>query len=254
MLDKQEMILKKLTEKNVYKQADYLSFYVILQQNSFKLKQQFNQYRNDYATLNYLAGTRDTSQVPLDSPAIQLETLPDINGSAFFKKYYLDSLTLVNNRASLDINYRPKLNVFADAGYNSSLAYQPYKNIGTSFGLSLVIPIYDGQQKKLQYRKIETLESTRKANQQFFTNQQQQQLYQLRQQLQSSKELVNDIKLQLKYIQTLITVNEELLQTGEVRIYDYLISLSNYFNATSMINDNTLNQWLLINQINYWNR
>ena len=254
MLHKQEIVLKKLTEKNVYRQVDYLSFYVTLQQNEFKLKQQVNQYKNDYFILNYLSGITDTTQPSLEKPDINLNILPDISESAFFKKYRIDSLTLAVNKTLLDITYRPKLNAFADAGYNSSLAYKAYKNFGTAVGLSLTIPIYDGKQKRLQYSKIEIQENTRLANKQFFTNQYYQQVAQLKQQLQATEELVNDISLQLKYIETLITVNEKLLQTGEVRIYDYILALNNFLNAKSLINDNTVSRLQLINQINYWNR
>ncbi|CAN5878634.1 hypothetical protein BH11BAC4_BH11BAC4_10630 [soil metagenome] len=254
MLSKQEIILKKLTEKNVYRQVDYLSFYVTLQQNQFKLKQQVNQYKNDYFILNYLAGISDTAQPVLEKPAISLNLLPDINQSAFFKKYQIDSLTLAVNKTLVDISYRPRLNAYADAGYNSSLAYKPYKNFGTSVGLTLTIPIYDGKQKALQYSKIETQENTRFANKQFFTNQYYQQVAQLKQQLQSTEDLVNDINQQLKYIETLIRVNEKLLQTGDVRIYDYILALNNFLNAKSLINDNTISRLQLINQLNYWNR
>ena len=254
MLVKQEVILKKLTEKNVYRQVDYLSFYVTLQQNEFKLKQQTYQYKNDYATLNYLAGIADTSQPALEQPGISLNILPGINQSVFFQKYQIDSLTLANNKKLIDILYRPKLSAFADAGYNSSLTYLPYKNFGTSIGVNLVIPIYDGRQKKLQYSKIQTQEDTRIASKQFFTNQYYQQIAQLNQLLQSVTGLVNDINIQLKYIETLITVNEKLLQTGEVRITDYILALNNFLNAKNMINENTVSRLQLINQINYWNR
>lgn len=254
MLNKQEVILKKLTEKNVYRQVDYLSFYVTLQQNEFKLKQQVNQYRNDYFVLNYLAGIADTTQVPLELPDISLDTLPAISQSAFFRKYQIDSVTLAINKKLLDINYRPRLNVYADAGYNSSLAYKPYKNFGTSAGLSLTIPIYDGKQKHLQYSKIKTQEDTRLANKEFYTNQYHQQVAQLKQQLQATEELVSDINKQLKFIEALITVNEKLLQTGDVRIYDFILALNNFLNAKSLINDNTISRLQIINQINYWNR
>ena len=254
MLQKQETVLKKLTEKNVYRQVDYLSFYVTIQQHEFALRQVMNQYKNDYATLNWLAGIADTVQPSLETPDISLNILPDISQSAFFKKYEIDSLTLVNNKRLIDIGYRPTLNVFADAGYNSSLAYKPYKNIGTSIGLGLVIPIYDGKQKRLQYSKIAVSESTRIAHKQFYTNQYYQQVSQLRQQLQATTDLISDINLQLKYIETLITVNEKLLQTGEVRIYDYILALNNFLNAKNLINENTISRLQLINQINYWNR
>ena len=254
MLTRQEIVLKKLTQKNVYKQVDYLSFFVTLQQNGFKLKQQQNQYRNDYFILNYLAGIADTSQPALEKPDLSLAVLPDISQSAFFKKYQLDSLSLVMSKKLVDITYRPKLNVYADAGYNSSLAYQPYKNFGTSAGLTLIIPFYDGNQKRLQYRKIASQEDTRLSNKQFYTDQYYQQVAQLKQQLKATEELVNDINTQLKYIETLITVNEKLLQTGDVRIYDYILALNNFLNAKNMINENTVSRWQLINQLNYWNR
>jgi len=254
MLQKQDTVLKKLTEKNVYRQVDYLSFYVTLQQNEFKLKQQTNVYRNDYAVLNYLAGIADTTQPMLEKPVIELAELPAVSQSSFFRKYEIDSLTLVNNKALIDITYRPKLNVFADAGYNTSLAYQPYKNLGTSFGLNLIVPIYDGKQKKLQYSKIAALEDTRLVSRQFFSNQYYQQIAQLKQQLQSATLLISDISTQLKYIETLIKLNEKLLQAGDVRIYDYIMAINNYQNARSIINDNTIARLQLINQVNYWNR
>ena len=97
-------------------------------------------------------------------------------------------------------------------------------------------------------------ESTRIAHKQFYTNQYYQQVAQLRQQLQATTDLISDINLQLKYIETLITVNEKLLQTGEVRIYDYILALNNFLNAKNLINENTISRLQLINQINYWNR
>ena len=251
---KQESILKKLTEKNVYRQVDYLSFYVTLKQNEFKLKQQLIQYKNDYSLLNYIAGISDTSQPAIDEPLISINILPGINESIFFKKYEIDSLKLVINKSLVDIGYRPKLNAFADAGYNSSLAYKPYKNFGASFGLNLIVPLYDGRQKRLQYNKIAIQENTRLANKKFFTDQYYQQLSQLYQQLKATDELTVDINLQLKYIQALITANEKLLQTGDVRIYDYILSLNNFLNAKNLINENTINRLQIINQINYWNR
>lgn len=253
-LRKEEIVLKKLTEKNVYRQVDYLTFYVTLQQNEFKLKQQVNQYKNDYATLNYLAGIADTTQLVLEWPDVTMPILPEINSSAFFKKYEIDSLTLVNKKTVIDITYRPKLSVFADAGYNSSLAYKPYKNFGTSIGLSLVIPLYDGKQMNLQYGKIALSENTRAANKQFYTNQYYRQVAQLKQQLQATSSLIDDINQQLKYIEALILVNEKLLQAGEVRVYDYILALNNFLNAKNLINENTISRLQIINQINYWNR
>jgi outer membrane protein TolC len=146
------------------------------------------------------------------------------------------------------------LNVFADAGYVSSLLTLPYKNFGTSFGFNLSVPIYDGRQRKLQYRKIQISEETRKGYRDFFKKQYSQQVAQLMKQLQSTQELIDQINKQIKYSEGLIQVNTKLLVTGDVRIADLIIALNNYLTAKNLLTQNTVNRLQLINQINYWNR
>ena len=254
LLTKQEAILKKLTEKNVYKQVDYLSFLVTQQQQELLIKQLTIQFQNDYATLNYLAGINDTSRVELLPPEINLQSLPGINNSVYFKQFEIDSLKLRNNRTLIDVSYKPKFNLFADAGFLSSLALNPYKNFGTSFGISAQVPIYDGQLKKIQYSKNEVAERNRLNYKSFFASQYNQQIAQLMQQLLATDELIKDINNQLKYSQSLIDVNEKLLETGEAKIADYILALNSYLNAKNLITQNTIIRLQIINQINYWNR
>ena len=254
LLAKEEKILKKLTQSNVYKQTDYLSFLVTLQQQSLAIKQSSIQYNSDLANLHYLCGLTDTSNSTLQNPTINFNRIPTISESALYKQFEIDSLKLENNLKLIDVNYRPKINVYADGGYFSSLAFAPYKNFGTSVGFNITVPIYDGQQKKMQYSKIGVSENTRKNYQVFFQKQFQQQIDQLIKQLRSTEELINDINSQLKYSQKLIEVNGKLLQTGEVRITDYILALNNYINAKSLLTQNNTNRMQIINQINYWNK
>ncbi len=253
-LSKEEIILRKLTEKNVYRQVDYLAFLVTVQQQRLLIKQQAIQFQNDYASLNYLCGISDTGKAVLKDPGIQLNRLPGIENSVFFKQFALDSLKLVNNKALVDLGYKPKFNLFADAGFNSTLAYRAYKNFGTSFGVSAAVPIYDGRQKKLQYTKLAIAERTRMNYQSFFTSQYKQQVAQLTQQLRATDDLINDINAQLRYSESLITVNEKLLETGEAKIADYILALSSYLNVKNLVTQNNINRLQIINQINYWNR
>ena len=254
LLTKEETILKRLTQSNVYKQADYLTFLITLQQQDLLVKQFSIQYKNDLNTLKYYCGTTDTSTVILQSPDISVKPLPGVTQSVFFKQFEIDSLKLTNNKRLVDINYRPKVNLYADAGYNSSLTYKAYKNFGTSFGLSLTVPIYDGRQKQLQYSKIDLTEKTRANYKSFFTSQYQQQITQLTQQLNATEELITDINNQLKYIQALKDVDEKLFGTGEMKIIDYILTLNNYINAKNLITQNKISRLQIINQLNYWNR
>ena len=254
LLSKQENILKKLTQSNVFKQVDYLAFLVTLQQQTLVTRQQEMQYNNDFAQLNYLCGITDTVIVDLADPEMHFNLLPEISRSVFFKQFEIDSLKLVNSKSLLEIGYRPKISLYADAGYNSSFAYKPYKNMGTSFGISAIIPIYDGKQKRLQISKIDIAERSRNNYKDFFSRQYTRQLVQLSQQLKASEEMIATINAQLKYSQSLIEVNGKLLNAGEVRVVDYILALNNYMNVKNLITQNTINRLQIINQINYWNR
>lgn len=254
LLTKEEIILKKLTEQNVYRQVDYLSFLVTLQQQRLLIKQQSIQFQYDYASLNYLCGISDTSSVILQDPDIGISFLPGIENSVFFKQFMIDSLKMINDKTLVDVNYKPRINLFADAGFNSTLLYRAYNNFGTSFGFSVTVPIYDGRQRKLQYTKIAIAERTRRNYQSFFVSQYNQQIAQLTQQLRATEALINDINEQLRYSESLIIANEKLLGTGEVKIADYILALNSYLNAKNLITQNNINRLQIINQINYWNR
>jgi outer membrane protein TolC len=253
-LVKGERTLKTLTEKNVYRQTDYLTYLVTLQQQQLSIQQLEIQYQNNYATLNYLCGITDTASSALNEPFIPLNDLPDVQNSVFFKQYTIDSLKLANGKALVDINYKPKVNVYGDAGYNSTLDYHAYKNFGTSVGVSLSIPIYDGKQRHIQYSKIAVQERTRLGYKDFFRKQYNQQIAQLMQQLHNTTSLQGQINTQIKYSESLVNANGKLLETGDVRIADYVIAINNYLAAKNLLAQNYITRLQIINQINYWNR
>lgn len=254
LLQKEDTVLKKLTQSTVYRQTDYLTFLVTLQQQHVAVITARNQFQNDFAQLNYLAGIFDTSFTPLASPYLQMDSILEAQHTIFYNKYITDSLLLTNADAQIDFNYKPKVSLYADAGYLTTFAYQAYKNFGTSFGVNLTVPIYDGKQRKIQHTKVAIQEDTRKKYQEFFVNQYNQQLAQLFQQLQNTRLLVNETTGQLKYVQGLIQANSKLLATGDVKIADYVIAINNYLNAKNIIIQNTVASLQVITQINYWNR
>lgn len=252
LLKKEEQILKILTEKGVYRQTDYLSFLVTIQQQEILIEQARLQYQNDCSTLNYLTGVVDTTIVILLQPSISLKIVPDAESSIFYQQYRIDSLKLRNSDALIDYSYKPKINAFADGGYLTSFQRGFYKNFGVSFGLNLILPIYDGKQRKMQHDKIGISERTRQGYRDFFKKQFTQQVSQLSQQLQTTQQLINKMNDQIKFSETLIEANRKLLETGDVRMADYILAISNYLNAKNMIRQNNINKLQIINQINYW--
>jgi len=254
LLSNEDTILRKLAQSNVYKQTDYLTFRVTLQQQQLQLRQLRIQYQTNLANLNYLCGIYDTSAAILSAPDINVIALPDLTSSAFFHKYLLDSLKLQNSISILNYSYRPKLNAFVNSGWYSSLLFESYKNFGVGFGLNLTVPIYDGNQRRLQYRKIKLQEDTRVNYRDFFTRQYNQQIAQLMQQLKATEQLITDINDQVKYTETLIQVDAKQMQTGDTRIADYVIAINNYLATKNLLTQNSINRMQIITQINYWNR
>lgn len=252
LLRKEEGLLKQLTRTNVYKQAEYLTFLVTLQQQELALKQSEIQYKSDYATLNYLAGISDTSTVALAEPKLDNVALPAEN-SFFVKRFAIDSLKNLNQREAIALNYKPKLGIYANGGYNSSFVLQPYKNLGTSVGFTLSIPIYDGHQRKLQYDKLELNRETTGYYKDFFIRQKKQQLNLIMQQLGAGEALFGQLNQQLKFAKGLIEVDSKLLRTGDVKVADYVIAINNYLAAQQLLRQTTANRLKLINQFNYWN-
>jgi outer membrane protein TolC len=254
ILKNQEIILKKLAQNNVYRQTDYLTFLVTMKQQELQMKQLRIQYRNDYATLNYLCGIFDTSNAALDPPDITLQYLPDRSSSAFFMRYKIDSIRLANEMTILKYTYRPKLTAYVNAGYSSTLLYQAYKNFGAGAGINLNVPIYDGHQRALQEKKIHLLENTNLNYKDFFTRQYDQQTAMLRQQLAATEALINDINEQIKFAEGLINVNGKLLETGDAKIVDFVIAINNFLTAKNLLAQNNISRMQVINQLNYWNR
>ena len=254
LLKKEEEVLKTLTQKSVYKQTDYLAFYVTMQQQQFTFLQSQIQYNADYLTLNYLAGVVDTAISRVERPAISDSLQIDFVNSIFYKRFTTDSLRLEAEKRLIDFQYKPRLGAYTDAGYNSSLLTTPYKNFGVSFGVILNVPIYDGHQKQYKYNKIDLLEKTRLNKKTFYINQYRQQIAQLNQQLKSTDLLVNTINAQIKYINTLLSANAKLLETGDIKISDYVLAITNYINARNLLNQNYINRLRIVNQTRYWNR
>ncbi|WP_343522130.1 TolC family protein [Pedobacter sp.] len=253
LLEQEETLLKKLTRSNIYKQSEYLTFLVTLQQQQLVLKQAELQFKNDYAILNYLVGISDTAKVRLADPKLYL-TVTATGPGFFSKRFDLDSLKNINQKKAVDFNYKPKLGVYANGGYNSSFVLQPYKNFGTSIGFTFSVPIYDGHQKKMQYNKFSLSSETLSGYRSFFVRQQQQQLNLIRQQLNQTEALFPKINEQIRFSKGLIEADSKLMHTGDLKVADFVIAINNYLAAQNLLRQTNINRLKLINQFNYWNR
>lgn len=252
VLKEEEIVLKRLTQQNVYKQTDYLSFLVTLQQQELQMKQNQITASNDLAILNFLSGIIGADSVKLTEPKLVFTSVKPLYQSLFLRQYHIDSLRIQNNRRIIELNYQPRVGVYADAGYNSSFIEQAYKNIGFSAGFTVSVPIYDGHQRKLQFNKLDIQDRTRTNYRDFFIKQYSQQQLLLRQQLTQQESLFTKINEQIRFTESLIKIDGKLLQTGNITIADFILAIRNYLDVQNLSRQTNVTRLELINQLNYY--
>ena len=251
LLEGEFLTLKVLVQKGIYLQTDYLNLSTSIQNQKIIIKQSFIQFKNELATLNYICGINDTSTVALQYPAIRLENIYDVNNSLKMLQFHIDSLKNTNQKALIDLNYRPQLSAFADAGFSAVTPVNIPYNFGTSIGLNFSMPLYDGKQRKQQYTKISIAEETRKYYKDFYQKQFSQQYLQLKEQLKLNDELITEIKSQLTNQEQLIELYKIEIEKGLVRFLDFLTVVNNFVSTKNNLTVAEMNRLQIINQLNY---
>lgn len=252
LLQEQDRILRRLAQSGVYKQTDYLSLLVTLKQQEIATRESNLQFRDDLSMLNELCGITDTSGVGLSEPVLGPPPSLQATATVFYHRFTIDSLKLQNADRRIDFEYKPRLSLYADAGYVSSLMVTPGKNFGTSIGMTVTFPIYDGHQRRMKHEQVSLSENTRSRYADFFKSQYRQHIGELRRQLQVVEGVISDSRNQLQYVDGLIDANRRLLQTGDIPVTNYIFSINSYLSAHHSIIQIEMRRLRILNEINYW--
>lgn len=251
LLKNEQSLLKTLADQGIYAQTDLMNLSISLTAQKITIRQAFIQFRNSLAILNFICGIRDTSTVILTKPELTIRNQFNINNSPAMLKFKIDSLKNVNSKQLIDLNYRPQLDAFADAGFQAIRPENIPHNFGTSFGVNFSLPIYDGKQRKLQYEKTSLAENSRLDYQTFYTSQYKQQINQLTEQLKLTDELILSIRNQLSEQEKLIALYKIEIEKGLVRFPDFLTTVNNYTQTKNNLTVSEMNRLQIINQMNY---
>jgi outer membrane protein TolC len=251
MLTGQQKMVRYLVESGIYQQTDLMNLSATIKAQEIAYKQTRMQYKNDIAVLNLLCGIVDTATVVFKTPDINLTNRFDLNSLPAIQQSRIDSLRNSNAKVLTDLNYRPKLDAFADAGFMAAKPLNIPNNFGTSFGLNLSMPIYDGKQRIQEYKKIEIAENTRVLNREFYSSQYWQQYRQLQEQLHLTDDLLLEINTQIDQYNKLIEMYKIEIEKGLVRFTDFLSAINNYTNAQNNLAVARMNRMQIINQLNY---
>ena len=229
-LRKQDDILRQLVNGGIFKQTQYLSFYLSVRTQEVVVEQNRLAYRRELGTLRALTAVSDTTLISLETPTPPTHRpLAGLLAPAQ-RQYTLDSLRLLLDRRAVDAYYRPRVNAVFDGGLQSAsfLPADLAHSVGIGAGLQLGVPIYDGHQRQLQYQRIELSERSRSGYRQFITVQRQQQYQQLEGLIRASDALLARIREQLRVADALVGAARQQLAIGDVAILDYLNQVTSY--------------------------
>ncbi len=251
LLKEEQTLLKSLVNQGLYPQTDLMNLTLSVTAQEISIKGTFIQFKNNLALLNFICGISDTLTVKLVRPDLTIRNSFDIGSSPTIMKFRIDSLKNVNTKFMVDLNYRPKVSAFADAGFMAVAPENIPHNFGTSFGLNLTLPLYDGQQRKIQYNKTALAENSRSKYKEFYSIQYGQQINQLTEQLKLTNELISKIKNQLSEQEKLIELYKIEIEKGLVRFIDFLNIVNNYTATKNNLTLSEMNRLQIINKMNY---
>ena len=247
----QQSLLKQLVENGVFRQSDYLTLLLEIQLEESDLNDLQIQYRKELSTLKLICGIRDTSNSNLEQPHIVLNTA-STKDSPFLRKFRIDSLQIMNEKAIIDRSYKPVVSWMSDAGLINNDPSLIYKNFGVSLGMTLTMPIYDGNQRVLNYRKLQYSEETRKNYEGYFKQQFDQQVIQLNEELSRTIAAIPKMKQQLSLGEKIVSEERLLLNSGGVSVTDLINAVKNLLSLKRSLNQYELKVMGIVNEINYW--
>jgi hypothetical protein len=251
LMKEENQIIGNFAANGVCTQTDYLSMLVETEGQQVIVIQLTNQYKKEIMLLNEVCGIVDTSNVILNEPDIELAEVNNPSDYLFLKQYIIDSLQIMNDKAAIGLNYKPAVRWFADAGILTSNPWNFYRHFGASAGISLSIPVYDGHQKKLEEQKLAIKENTRSFYNLSSRKQYDQNYLRLREELNGISETRARLEKQLDLSHQLVKSLKAQLESGIIKMTDYLNAIKNYRNTNRNLNIIKIEMLSIINEMNY---
>ena len=253
-LQDEAKILKIWTEKGIYRQTDYLSLQVEILNLARSIRDLDLQYRKEFWNLNLICGIGDTAVCSLKLPVITDSLANPVENSMFFTRFLIDSLLIRNEKFLIDRRYKPAVSWFADGGIVNNEPRYLYQNLGISVGLGMTLPVFDGNQRKINYDKIRMREETRKNYQENFRFRYHAQLKQLKAELEDIHLYMMENEKQISLVTELVTSDKILLNAGSLPINDYILALKNLIEAKHAGLLYQIRTQFILNEINFWNQ
>jgi outer membrane protein TolC len=240
-----------LVKQGLLQQNDYLLLDIQQTTSRNDLLQLQYAYINGIGLLKSLAAIADTAIFELAPPQIKLQPAP---GEYYYvQKFRLDSLNLVAQQNVFNMKYKTQVSAMGSTGiYSSDISNLP-RNAGLSAGVHLLVPIYDGKQKKLNERQNSVLLTNLQAYRNNAALLQQNNLRNAKQQIIQWQQTLTLLDQQIQKQELLLDIIKDKVIKGQVSVMDYINALQDYAVTQKNKALATTNVLLYTNQYNYYN-
>ena len=251
LLEQQRTIIKSLAEKGILQQSDLMLINIAIQNMIIEITDLRSAYERNLGDLNELCG--------LPNIIVKELTVPDIfpefgnKQSLFLNRFVLDSLQAVYNLDVANLRYKPQLNFYASTGINAIEIPGIQRKFGAGFGVNLIIPIYDGHQKKLAGQETAIDIGIIDNYKQNFIIRKETRLEAILNDIKNIDDKIMAYKLQSNNYESLIELYKAKLNTGQINMMDYLNILKSYLTLKNELALSETNKLLIINENNYYN-
>jgi outer membrane protein TolC len=250
-VDEEIAIMKELVQNAIYKQSDLKLLEITRQNYEQAYETSRAEYRDNIYNLNLLCGVDEGADVEIEPVEFSLNQKVVIN-SQFLTSYYLDSLAIIADRNISELKYKPQVNLFADAGMNA--VYLPsFNRFGFSTGVTFSLMLFDGQQRKLEFKKSQIYIENLQFNKEKIKTQNEIQKNFTLDKLNSLDKRISLADDQLEQYNQLLTIYKSQLGQGDISVMDYSYLLKDISEKKQERLLFEMEKQMVINAYNYWN-
>lgn len=252
ILSYQRDVLKALISRGAGKVADYSLLDVEYQDQILNKNQLEASFQSDLMTLNLSAGINDTAILPIQETKLMLADTT-VQSSQFLESFMLDSLRLINEQKSNEINYKPQIDFFINGGLNAVTYTDIHKKFGVSTGFNLTFSLYNGNQLEKKNFLVKIRQDIVSSQKNYFANQNEIRKRNIKNEIIDREKLLVQLKKQEDNYRVLLDLFKKEFSSGEVSVIDYINVLKNYISFKTEFIQNKYRHMKSVNEFNYWN-
>ena len=253
IINRQIDIVKKLVESGLSKQSDLKLLMIEWEANAEQYAAARQSYHTHLMDLNLLCGIKDTTDAKLSDIFLSVRLRSDREPSLFTEQYRLDSLNTAMSLRSFNLQYKPKLELFVNGGFQVGDFAGWYRHFGWRAGLTFSWTIFDGKQKRLKERQAGWQQNTIRTYKENSEYQRNMRIKQCLSELGKYDEREKVLDDQLAEYESVLSDYGREMDAGQVSVLDYITVLRSKIQTEK---DRLLlrtNKQLVIAAYNYWN-